>query len=79
MSALILALLNSPVILAVGGGIVAALVSYMRGRISGGKRERDKQAAEESRARAVADEIDNDVGALPPDLAKKELQKWSRG
>lgn len=41
-------------------------------------RERNKQKAKEAQARDIADQVDNDVGALPADLARKELGKWSK-
>jgi len=32
----------------------------------------------EVKARYEADEVQNDVGAMPPDARRKELRKWSR-
>ena len=62
-----------------GGAILAAFVAaYVKGRLSGAKLERQKQAASEAKARDIKDQVDNDVGALPADLARKELGKWSK-
>ena len=40
------------------------------------------QVAEESRAdqeaREIANEVQNDVGAMPPEDAREELRKWNR-
>lgn len=60
-----------------GAALIAFLAAYMRGRITGAQRERDKQMRERMEARDIADQVDNDVGALPPDQARKELGKWS--
>lgn len=61
-----------------GAVIVAFVVTYMRGRLAGASLERRKQAAEEASARDIRDEIQNDVGALPAEAARKELGKWSK-
>ena len=61
-----------------GGVLLAILATYMRGRLAGAKLERQKQAAEEARARDIRDQVDNDIGAMPADAARKELGKWAR-
>ncbi len=65
-------------LIAAGGGLLAILIAYMRGRLAGAAKERNKARDEELAARQIADEVDNDVGAMPPDAARKELGKWSR-
>lgn len=65
-------------LIAAGGGLLAILVAYMRGRLAGASKERDKARDEELAAREIAAEVDNDVGAMPPDAARKELGKWSK-
>lgn len=45
---------------------------------SGANSVKAKQAKAEAKARDVADEVDSDVGMLPPELARKELSKWSK-
>jgi hypothetical protein len=47
-------------------------------RRSGAKAERAKSALREAKARDVADEVDNDIGALTPEQAREALRKWSR-
>lgn len=76
MTALImdLALKFWPYIAAIG----AALALLWQQRRAGAKAERAKQAEREAKARDIADQVDNDVGALPPADARKELGKWSR-
>jgi hypothetical protein len=71
--------LSNPTILAIGFGIIAAAGAWMKGRLSGARAERNKQAAEEIKARDISDAIQNDVGALPADAARKELGQWSKG
>lgn len=78
MTALLLSFLSSPTMLAIGGGLVAVIVAFMKGRTSGAARERQKQAGERQKAREVADRIDSEIGALPPDDAREALKKWSR-
>jgi hypothetical protein len=69
-----LALKFWPYIAAIG----AALALIWQQRRAGAKAERAKQAEREAKARDIADQVDNDVGALPPADARKELGKWSR-
>jgi len=76
MSAILieLALKFWPYVAAIG----AALLLVLQQRRAGAKAERAKQAEREAEARDIADQVDNDVGALPPADARKELGKWSR-
>lgn len=77
MTALVLSLIEQlwPYLLAALGAAAALWRVYAAGR----KAERAKQAEAEMRARDIADQIDNDVGAIPPAEARKELGRWSRG
>lgn len=68
----------APYALAAGGALIAGIVWGFHQRISGARAERAKQAAEEAKARDVADQVQNDVGALPADAARKELGTWSK-
>lgn len=61
------------------GSVVVLLIAYLKGRLAGAKLERAKQQAEELRARDAAAEIQNDIGALPPDIARERLKRWSKG
>jgi hypothetical protein len=69
----------APYALAAGAALVAAVAWGFHQRIAGAKAERAKQAAEELKARDIADQVQNDVGALPADAARKELKQWSKG
>ena len=77
MTTLVLSLIEHlwPYLLAAGG---AGLMLW-RAYASGKKAEKAKQAEAELEARDIADRIDNDVGAIPPADARKELGRWSRG
>ncbi|WP_245426009.1 ABC transporter permease [Mesorhizobium sp. WSM3862] len=69
----------APYALAAGGALVAAVAWGFHQRMAGAKAERAKQEAEEAKARDIADKVQNDVGALPADAARKELGTWSKG
>lgn len=57
-------------------GIAAGILfaAYSKGRTDAAS----KQAASEAKARDIADQVDNDVGALTPDQRRKGLKSWSR-
>ena len=76
MTTIILALLGKfwPVILAGLG----ALAWGFRQRRAGANAERAKQAAAEKKARTIADDVENDVGALTPEQRREALRKWAR-
>jgi hypothetical protein len=76
MSALVSGLV--PYLVAALGALAAAIIAYARGRITGAKLERASQAEAEKQASDVADQVDNDVGAMPPKEAREELKRWSR-
>lgn len=80
MTAFLTALAAKAVPYIIGAGAVLAtlIAAYVRGRLSGAKLERQKQEVEEARARDIRDQVDNDVGSLPADAARKELGKWAR-
>lgn len=78
MSALLSFLLHNPTILGIAGAIVAALGWGFRQRLAGERSERARQAALEGAARDVADQVQNDIGALPATAARKELKSWAR-
>lgn len=79
MSALLIWLFSNPTVLAIGAGMIAAVGAWVNGRLSGAKAERNKQAAAEVKARDIADQVRNDIGALPADAAREELKSWSKG
>ena len=69
---------SSSIFIALGGLLIAIMVAFSRGRLSGAKAERTQYAEAEIKARDIADEVQNDVGAMPPDAARKELGRWVR-
>lgn len=78
MTALLISLVSNPTVLAILAGIAAALGWGWKQRRDGAAKERAKQAEAERKARTIADEVENDIGAMPPAEARKELSKWSK-
>jgi hypothetical protein len=78
MSALLSFLLGNPTLLGVGAAILAALGWGVRQRLAGERSERARQAAAEAAAHDIADQVQNDIGALPAATARKELKSWAR-
>jgi hypothetical protein len=76
MEAIVVAALAKlwPYILA-GIGLVIGAFKWRASIIA---KERAKQAEAERKARTIADEVDNDVVALPPDKAREELKRWAK-
>lgn len=69
-------ILSNPTLLAVMAGIAGALMAFLKGNSRGARLERDRQAKAERKARDIADQVDNDIGALPPNRAREELKTW---
>ena len=44
----------------------------------GAKKVRAEQAAAEQRARDVAEQVDNDIGAMTPIQRREALRKWTK-
>lgn len=63
---------------ALGAGLALLLAGYAQGRRVGARHERDRRAGEDALTHAIADAVDNDVGAMPPAIAREELRRWSR-
>lgn len=59
-------------------GALGLAFAAFRLRQSGANAEKAKQAAAEAKARDIADEVDNDIGAVPPDEAREALRKWAK-
>ncbi|MDX8514960.1 ABC transporter permease [Mesorhizobium captivum] len=78
MTALLSFLSGNPAILGVLASAIAALGWGFHQRLAGAKAERDRQTKAEAAARDIADQVDNDIGALPADAVKKELKSWAR-
>lgn len=76
----LLSLLTGPngILVGLGAVLLAIVGAFMKGRISGAAKERNKQAAAETKARDIADEVDNDLGTLTADQKRKELGTWDR-
>lgn len=66
-----------PYIVAAGGAILALIFAFIKGQSAGAAKERNKQLEERQKANDIADQIDSDIGAIPPEEARKELGKWS--
>lgn len=76
MTAIVAWLLTNPAILAIGTAIIGAIGLAFQQRLAGAKAERNKQAVAEAGARDIKDQVQNDIGALPADAARKELGTW---
>lgn len=78
MSAILAFLLGNPTLLAIGAAIIGGLGFGFQQRLAGAKAERVRQAAAEAAAHDIAEQVQNDIGALPADAARKELKSWAR-
>lgn len=57
-------------------GALGLAFAALKLRQSGANAEKAKQAKAEAKARDIADEVDNDIGAVPPAEAREELKRW---
>ncbi len=78
MSALLSFFIGNPAISGMLASVIAALGWGFHQRLAGASAERARQAAAEAAAREIAGQVQNDVGALPADAARKELKSWAR-
>ncbi|UVK37626.1 ABC transporter permease [Mesorhizobium sp. AR10] len=78
MTALLSFLASNPAISGMLASVIAVLGWGFHQRLAGAKAERNRQATAEASARDVADQVQNDIGALPTDAARKELKSWAR-
>lgn len=85
MLSAILGLLQSPTLLAIGGGFIAVLVAFFKGRVSGAQKERAKQ--DRARIEALGDRLEMDrestaaerqAAGMSDEEARKEALKWAR-
>lgn len=67
-----------PYLIAAGAALAAFVGAYLKGKSAGKQSEQAKQLRERQEARDAADEIQNDVGAIPASQARKELGTWDR-
>lgn len=68
----------TPWLLAAGGLLIAFVTAIFKARLDGAKLERAKQQEAEAKARDISDQVDNDLGAVPPDKQREELRQWGR-
>lgn len=85
MSALLAFILSNPTILAIGAGIIAVAGAWFKGRLSGAKAERNKQAAGKLAAAEDRLEMDREATAaeratagMTDEQARKEAEPWVR-
>lgn len=60
------------------GFVIALLGAWMKGRLSGAKAERDKQAADQLQAVKDRKVTDDEVNSLPTADLDSRLSKWMR-
>jgi len=58
--------------------VIAMLGAWMKGRLSGAKAERDKQAADQLQAVKNRKRTDDEVASLAPASLDIRLSKWMR-
>lgn len=68
---------GNSIFLALGGGLIAVFVAWMRGRVTGARAERDKQASDRLRARTEADKIDDAIAGRDPQINRQKLREWT--
>ncbi|WFP61476.1 ABC transporter permease [Mesorhizobium sp. WSM4904] len=78
MTALLSFLSGNPALLGMLASVIAALGWGFHQRLAGARAQRARQTEAEAAARALADQIDNDIGALPAGAVKKELKSWAK-
>lgn len=78
MTALFLSLATNPTVLAIIGGILAVFGIGFQQRRAGAAKERAKQERKEQKARDISDEVENDIGTIPPDIQRERLGKWAK-
>ncbi len=59
-------------------GAVALVVTWLTARNAGIRSEKDRREKEEAKAVDEAIEVEQDIGALPPELRREALRKWSK-
>lgn len=59
-------------------GLIAIIIGALGLVRHGEKKAEAKQAAAETKARDLADQVDNDLGTLTPAQKRQELERWGR-
>lgn len=78
VSALLLSLITNPTVIAIVGGILAALGFGFQQRRAGAAKERAKQAKREERARDINDEIEDAISGRSAEDNRRRLRKWGK-
>lgn len=78
VTALLIDLVTNPTVIAIVGAILAALGIGVHQRRAGAKAERAKQDKREQKARDISEEVENDIGTIPPSVQRERLSRWSR-
>lgn len=78
MTALLTAILSSPTVLAVMGGVISTLVALFVGNSRGANREKGKQAMEERNARETAFRVEDKVDYMTAAERRERLARWAR-
>lgn len=58
--------------------LLAVLAAFYKTWRAGEDSQALKQAQADTKARDIADAVDNDVGAMPPADAREELKRWGK-
>ena len=69
---------SNSIFLMLGGGLIAVVIAWIRGRMSGARAERDKRAADRLKSMSEAQKIEDAVAGRDPNENRKELGGWSR-
>ena len=78
MTALLSFFIGNPALLGMLASIIAGLGWGFHQRLAGASAERARQAATETASREIANQIQNDIGALPAETTRKELKSWAK-
>lgn len=68
----------NPVFFILGGALLASIISYMRGRVTGARAADAKRARDELKAREIRDRAQDEVEMMTPDQQRKEFGEWKR-
>lgn len=66
------------VFLALGGGLLAAAIAWLRGRATGARAERERRAAERLKSMTEAQKIDEAIAGRDTGENRKRLKQWGR-
>lgn len=76
---------GNSVLLALGGGLIAVVIAWLRGRMTGARAERDRRAARDLKTaedrlemHREATEEERRAAAMTDEEAKEEARRWSK-